>query len=70
MPPAPFPRRRCNGATNASRTHAGQSRCEKPATLLSTAPDGLQWYSCDDPTHQAERTEPLAAWYAREVLGA
>jgi hypothetical protein len=60
--------RTCTGETNPERTHAGVKWCGKQATLVSTAPDGMQWFSCDDPKHQAETTVPIAEWFAHHGL--
>jgi hypothetical protein len=43
------------------------------ATVVCTAADGLQWFACDKPEHQAEygdpstptRTTPIAEWFAQ-----
>lgn len=55
--------RQCNGGPN------GFAWCGKDATVVCTRPDGLQWFACDNATHQEKAdTEPIRAWFARHGL--
>jgi hypothetical protein len=54
------PARKCNGGPH------GVGWCGKPATVVCTQSDGLQWYACEDAAHQeGAKTEPIAEWFAR-----
>lgn len=54
--------RRCTGRCSNGTIQ----RCETRATLVCTAPDGLQWYACERPEHSAgATTEPIDQWFAR-----
>jgi hypothetical protein len=53
------PNRQCNGGPH------GKAWCGKPATVVCTATDGLQWYACDELAHQERAaTRPIAEWFA------
>lgn len=58
------PDRCCNGGPN------GFAWCGRPATVVCTAKDGLQWFACDNTTHQEKAdTEAIDVWFDRNVFG-
>lgn len=51
-------RRVCSGGPH------GEAWCGAWATVVCTAPDGLQWFACELHT-EGSVTEPLGPWLAR-----